>query len=131
MNLLVLPCAGGSATLYSRWRRRLPSWLRLVPVELPGRGMRMGEPCVEDFGQLVAQLCDEHDDYFNEPYALFGHSMGALLAYGIAQRLRLLQRPLPKMLFASASPAPSCRDPDFLSTRSSDGELIADLREQD
>lgn len=130
MNLLVLPCAGGSATMYSRWRRRLPHWLHLVPMELPGRGMRLGESCVENFDQLVAQLCDEHTAHCREPYALFGHSMGALLAYGVAQRMRLLRRQLPRMLFVSASPAPASRDPDFYAKKNSDADLVADLREQ-
>lgn len=90
----------------------------------------MGEPYVEDFNQLIAQLCDEHLDHFSSSYALFGHSMGALLAYGIAQRLQYLQQPLPKLLFASASPAPSYRDANFYVNKLSDADLIADLHEQ-
>lgn len=130
VDLLALPCAGASATMYLRWRRLLPEWIRIVPVELPGRGGRLGEPFVEDFKQLVAQLCDEHADSLRGRYALFGHSMGALLAYGIAQRQRALERPLPWALFASASPAPSQRDPQRFAGKNDDAALVADLRKQ-
>lgn len=130
IDLLVLPCAGASATMYLRWRRLLPAWVRLVPVELPGRGGRIGEPYVEDCATLVAQLCDEHAASMGGRYALFGHSMGALLAYGMAQRQRALSRPLPCALFASGSPAPSRRDPERYPGMGDDAALIADLRKQ-
>lgn len=130
VDLLVLPCAGASATMYLRWRRLLPEWVRLVPVELPGRGARFGEPYIEDCDQLVARLCDEHAASLQGSYALFGHSMGALLAYGMAQRQRALSRTLPCALFASASPAPSRRDPERYADKHNDAALIADLRRQ-
>lgn len=130
INLLALPCAGASATMYLRWRRLLPEWVRLVPVELPGRGGRLGEPSIENFERLVDQLCEEQAQSLQGRYALFGHSMGALLAYGIAQRQRALSRPLPRALFASASPAPSRRDPDRFAEKNNDDALIADLRKQ-
>ena len=130
IDLLVLPCAGASATMYLRWRRLLPAWVRLVPVELPGRGGRIGEPYVDDCDTLVARLCDEHAGAMAGRYALFGHSMGALLAYGMAQRQRALSRPLPCALFASASPAPSRRDPQRYAGKQDDAALIADLRRQ-
>lgn len=130
VHLLVLPCAGASATMYLRWRRLLPQWLRLVPVELPGRGARLGEPFIEDFERLVVQLCDEQAGVLDGCYALLGHSMGALLAYGIAQRQRALSRPPPRALFVSASPAPSRRDPQRYAGKDDDAALIADLRRQ-
>ncbi|HEX8404085.1 MAG TPA: alpha/beta fold hydrolase [Duganella sp.] len=130
IDLLVLPCAGASATMYLRWRRLLPEWVRLVPVELPGRGARIGEPYIEDCDRLVAHICDEHTASLQGRYALFGHSMGALLAYGVAQRQRALSLPLPCALFASASPAPSQRDPERYADKHDDAALIADLRRQ-
>lgn len=130
INVLVLPCAGASATMYLRWRPSLPDWIRLIPVELPGRGARLSEPCVTDFAQLVGQLCEEQAQAMRQPYALFGHSMGALLAYGIAVRQRSLARPLPSILFASASPAPSRQDPKRFAGKNNDAALIADLRTQ-
>lgn len=130
IDLLVLPCAGASATMYLRWRRLLPEWIRVVPVELPGRGGRLGEPFVEDFEQLVAQICDEQAGAMQGRYALFGHSMGALLAYGMAQHQRALAMPMPRAVFVSASPAPSRRDPDRFAGKNDDAALIADLRKQ-
>ncbi|MGV7927253.1 thioesterase II family protein, partial [Mycobacterium kansasii] len=44
MRLFCLPYSGASAMIYARWRRLVPSWLEVVPVELPGRGRRMDEP---------------------------------------------------------------------------------------
>lgn len=130
VNLLCLPNAGASATMYMRWRSQLPAWVNLVPVELPGRGRRMAEPCVEDFEALVAQLCREHAASMRQPYALFGHSMGALLAYGIARHQQSRGADLPRILFASGTAGPSRRDTDRFA-RTTDADLIADLRRQD
>jgi surfactin synthase thioesterase subunit len=130
IDLLVLPCAGASATMYLRWRHLLPAWIRVVPLELPGRGSRLGEAFVEDLQRLIAQICDEQAVAMQGRYALFGHSMGALLAYGVAQRQRALGRPLPCAVFVSASPAPSRCDPDRFAGKNDDAALIADLRKQ-
>lgn len=130
VSLLCLPCAGGSATMYLRWRRHLPAWLHLVPVELPGRGGRLDEPCAAAFDVLVARLCDERQVELAGPYALFGHSMGGLLAHGIARRQQALGLRLPQALFVSASPAPACRDPGRFAGRHDDAWLEGDLRRQ-
>lgn len=130
LTLLCLPCAGASATMYLRWRRLLPHWIRIAPVELPGRGSRLGEPAVEDFGQLVSLLCAEQRQAMRGRFALLGHSMGALLAFGIARQLREEGRELPLALIASGSPAPACRDPERFADKGDDAALIADLRRQ-
>jgi surfactin synthase thioesterase subunit len=130
LSLLCLPCAGASATMYLRWRRLLPRWIEVVPVELPGRGGRLGERFVEDFDSLVAQLCAEHDAAMRGNFALFGHSMGALLAWGIAQRLHGKRKPLPRALLVSGSAAPSQRDPERFVDMNDDQALVADLRKQ-
>ncbi|RUR71208.1 alpha/beta fold hydrolase [Variovorax guangxiensis] len=130
LSLLCLPCAGASATMYLRWRRRLPHWIEVVPMELPGRGSRLGEDFVEDFESLVSLLCAEHDAALRGNFALFGHSMGALLAWGVAQRLRADGRPLPRALLVSGSAAPSQRDPDRFVDMNDDAALVGDLRRQ-
>jgi len=130
LDLLVLPCAGASATMYLRWRRLLPEWLRLVPIELPGRGARCNEPYVKDFDALVAMLCDEQAAALQGNFVLLGHSMGALLAYGMSLRQHALSRPLPRLLVVSASAAPRCRSSERYASRHDDATLIADLRKQ-
>ena len=130
VNLLTLPCAGASAGMYARWRRGLPAWVRLVQVELPGRGARLGEAFVESFDGLVAQLCDEQAAAMRGRYALLGHSMGALLAYGMARRQHVWRRPLPSLVVVSACAAPSRRSPDRCADKGDDAALIADLRRQ-
>ncbi|CAG2160778.1 thioesterase II family protein [Cupriavidus numazuensis] len=130
LSLLCLPCAGASASMYLRWRRLLPRWIEVHAVELPGRGARLGEPFVEDFGQLVAKLCIEQDAALRGNFALFGHSMGALLAHGITRRLRALGRPLPRAVVASGSPAPTRREDRHFPAKHDDAGLIADLRRQ-
>lgn len=129
-SLLCLPCAGASATMYLRWRRFLPPWIRLVAVELPGRGARMAEPFVENFDALVAQVCAEQAEAMHGDYAIFGHSMGALLAFGVTRRLQALRRPLPRALLVSACSAPSRRDPERFDGKEDDASLTAELRKQ-
>lgn len=130
VTLLCLPCAGASATMYLRWRRALPAWLRVVPVELPGRGERYAQAYAADLDTLAAQLCDRHESDLQGRFVLFGHSMGALLAYRMASRLRRQGRRLPELLVASASPAPALRDPARFDGLDNDDALIADMRKQ-
>ncbi len=130
VTLLCLPCAGASATMYLRWRRALPAWLRLVPVELPGRGERYVHAHATDLDTLAAQLCVRHDVDLQGRFVLFGHSMGALLAYRMASWLHGQGRRLPELLIASASPAPALRDPARFDGLDHDDALIADMRKQ-
>jgi surfactin synthase thioesterase subunit len=130
LTLLCLPYSGASAMVYSRWRRKLPQWIKLQPVELPGRGARFGEPLHTDMRRLVLQLAQEQQAAIKAPYALFGHSLGALLACEMAHAFRSLGSPEPVALFASGTAAPTLRsdyDRGFAEPKS-DAELIEQLR---
>ncbi|AHZ68503.1 thioesterase [Pseudomonas mandelii JR-1] len=130
LTLLCLPYSGASAMVYSRWRRKLPEWLTLQPVELPGRGARYGEPLHTDMRRLALQLAQEQKATLKAPYALFGHSLGALVACEMAHAFRSLGCPEPVALFASGTAAPTMRadyDRGFAQPRT-DAELIDQLR---
>ncbi|MFI8849564.1 alpha/beta fold hydrolase [Streptomyces sp. 891-h] len=106
-RLVCIPYAGGTASVYRAWQERLGADVHVVPVQLPGRGLRLREAPYEALGPLVSQLATAllearlcHD------YALFGHSMGALLAYEVACELRERGAPEPAHLFVSGSRAP-------------------------
>ncbi|MGF6153942.1 thioesterase II family protein [Pseudomonas fluorescens] len=130
LTLLCLPYSGASAMVYSRWRRKLPEWLQVKPVELPGRGARFDEPLQTDMRELAMQLAREQRSSLNTPYALFGHSLGALLACEMAHAFRALGAPEPVALFASGTAAPTMRsdyDRGFSEPRT-DAQLIEQLR---
>ncbi|WP_101209982.1 MULTISPECIES: thioesterase II family protein [Pseudomonas] len=130
LTLLCLPYSGASAMVYSRWRRKLPEWLQLQPVELPGRGARFDEPLHTDMRALAMQLARELRPTLKAPYALFGHSLGALMACELAHAFRALGCPEPVALFASGTAAPSMRadyDRGFAEPKT-DAELIEQLR---
>jgi surfactin synthase thioesterase subunit len=128
ITLLCLPYAGACATVYLRWRRLLPAHVRLVPMELPGRGRRFGEPALRQIDRLADLLADEIAPYTTGRYALFGHSMGSLLAWRVTHRLREQRRRLPAALFVSGGAAPTRRDPERFADLHDDDALIAELR---
>jgi surfactin synthase thioesterase subunit len=116
--------------MYLRWQKFLPAWIRVVPLELPGRGKRITEAPVRNFEELCVRLCDEISADLPPRFALFGHSMGAILAYGVTRRLLEFASPLPLALILSANGAPSHRDSARFEGREDDASLIADLRRQ-
>jgi medium-chain acyl-[acyl-carrier-protein] hydrolase len=106
IRLFCLPYAGGGAGVFREWGRLVPPEVQLLPVNLPGRGNRFTEPQPTRCDALVEQLAEELDPFLDLPFALFGHSMGALLGFELALRLRALGRPLPEMLLVSGRRAP-------------------------
>lgn len=109
-RLVCFPHAGGSATAYTQLAHALPADFDVVAVQYPGRQDRYLEapftsldPLVEAVaGELAVELAAEP----GRPYALFGHSMGALVAFETARRLALDGLPSPRRLFLSGRPAP-------------------------
>jgi medium-chain acyl-[acyl-carrier-protein] hydrolase len=88
LRLFCFPHAGAGASVYRGWNGRLPSWIDVCPVQLPGREERIREPCFTNMDALCAALLPALAPYLDMPVALFGHSMGALIAYQAATRLR-------------------------------------------
>lgn len=109
LRLFCFPYAGGSATAFSPWSTHLPAWVDLVGVQLPGRGVRLAEPPFTDIEALLDALAPVIEVEGQTPYAFFGHSLGGLLAFGLARQLRRRGAPLPVHLFVSASSAPHLR----------------------
>ncbi|MFJ4468096.1 thioesterase II family protein [Streptomyces sp. NPDC089424] len=89
VRLYGLPPAGAGADFYHRWLAYLPGWVELCSVRLPGRGPRADQPSLTDPFDLAARLAgivDDPDDA--RPFAVFGHSVGALMAFETMRRLR-------------------------------------------
>lgn len=107
LNLFFFPYAGASASVYERWTSLLPSSIRLVTVELPGRGRRFGEPLltsIEEMVENVQHLLIPHLGC--GPYALFGHSLGSVIAYEMSHKLKSMGYQQPVHLFVSGRSAP-------------------------
>ncbi|MCZ8519463.1 MULTISPECIES: thioesterase II family protein [Paenibacillus] len=102
MKLFCIPYAGGSAAIYSRWKAVLHPAIELVPLELPGRGSRIGEKLCGDLGSLVRDAVTRIRTEAGEgPYAVFGHSLGSLIAYEAVHDLLGHGGPAPQHLFLS------------------------------
>ncbi|MFS0838706.1 thioesterase II family protein [Paenibacillus sp. 1P03SA] len=110
-KLFCLPYAGGSATVYTRWKRYLHDHIELHPVELAGRGKRMLEPPYDSMDELVEDLYDGYlDTHLDEAdFAFFGHSMGALIAYELAHAVKKKRGREPVHLFVSGTYPPHTR----------------------
>ncbi len=105
LRLFWFPHAGGGTPARAL---RLPH-ATICPVRLPGREARIAEAPFERMEPLVAALADAIRPYLAQPFAFFGHSMGAVVAFELARRLRRRKQPLPKLLVASGARAPQFR----------------------
>ncbi|MFI6744405.1 thioesterase II family protein [Nonomuraea sp. NPDC050451] len=108
LRLLCFPFAGGGASTYRAWGEPMAAGgVEVWPVQLPGRENRLGEPAMDDLPALVRLLADEFGEELSRlPYAFFGHSMGACIAYELVLEMRRRGLPEPARLIASAHRAP-------------------------
>ncbi|PXX56294.1 surfactin synthase thioesterase subunit [Nocardia tenerifensis] len=98
-TLYCFPHAGGAAGEYARWAAHTPG-LRIAAVQPPGRAHKLGERAFGSIPELVAAIVGQVR--FTPPFALFGHSLGALVAYEVARNLDRA----PVRLFISSCPPP-------------------------
>ncbi|OSM99762.1 MULTISPECIES: thioesterase II family protein [Lonsdalea] len=98
------PHAGGSSEDYLKWQRHLNSCATLMAVCLPGTGRRFAEEYPSDIDSLSVEIANDIDRSGLHNYYLFGHSMGAILAYEVALKVNSP----PKGLIVSSSASPDC-----------------------
>lgn len=127
LRLVCLPFAGGSAGVFRDWAPGLPGHVEVCAVRLPGRERRFEEPAFDRIEPLASAVLEGLVALLDRPFAFFGHSMGALVAFELTRRLRALGRE-PAGFFASG-----CRAPQMgVGHRRHllpEEELIASLRE--
>jgi surfactin synthase thioesterase subunit len=107
MRLICLPHAGGGASSFHPLAALLPRDVEMLTVQLPGRESRLSEPPFRRMAPLVDMLSDAVAPLLDRPYALFGHSMGALIAYELGRALDRQGLPLPRTTIVSGRRAPT------------------------
>jgi medium-chain acyl-[acyl-carrier-protein] hydrolase len=106
LRLLLIPHAGGGASAFRGWAEALPPEVEVCPVQLPGRENRMREPAFDRLTPLVEALAAALERWRDLPYAVLGHSNGALIGFALARHARRTGTPGPVHLFASGRRAP-------------------------
>ena len=106
VRLFCFPYAGGGDSIFHSWQQSLSNTIEVCPVQLPGRGTRIAEPPCTNMDQLVRALGHALTPYLDKPFAFFGHSMGALIAFDLARHLRREYDAQPIHLFVSARCSP-------------------------
>jgi medium-chain acyl-[acyl-carrier-protein] hydrolase len=128
-RLYCFPFAGGNAAAFQHWQDGLGPEIEVCAVQLPGRAARMLEPPMTSLSSVVSAVADAIARDPRCPFAFFGHSMGALLAFEVARHCMRTGQPLPSHLFASGCAAPQARGERRNLHRLPDAELIEALRE--
>ncbi|MFI6002704.1 thioesterase II family protein [Streptomyces sp. NPDC051366] len=127
VRLICLPHAGGSASFYFPVSKELAPAVDVLAIQYPGRQDRRHEPNIPSIPDLADQIFEAVRHLDDLPLALFGHSMGAVLAYELALRMQDAGLPSPVRFFASGRRAPSCHRDDMVHL-GSDAQMVAELR---
>jgi len=128
LTLFCLPYAGGSAVIYREWASRLPAWIRVMPLHMPGRGVRHRMRPMHLWPDLLDLLVDDVRPFIAQPFAIFGHSMGALVGVELAHALRRRHEVAPVWFGASACRAPSRREPELHWLTCPEPEFLDEVR---
>ena len=106
LRVICFPYAGGGASIFRDWVKTLNLPIELAAALLPGREGRMGEPAYSCIFKLSRELTRAMAAFWEMPFILYGHSMGALLAYTLCQELRQQGLPQPERLIVSGARPP-------------------------
>ena len=109
LRLFCFPYGGRGAALFRSWQGSLSPEVDVCAVQLPGRENRSREAPFTSVRDLSVELARELRPQFAPPFALFGHGVGALVAFELARRLREQGGPAPVHLFVSGQRPPHAR----------------------
>lgn len=128
IRLFCFAYAGGSAFNFLPWRAALDPSIDICAVQLPGRGARIADPPIASMPVLLKMMAPAITEHSQLPFAFFGHSVGALIAFELARYLQLHGVAGPKRLFMSGCQAPQYRSPTRKLHELPDAAFLDELR---
>ncbi len=128
-RLYCFPYAGGGINTFLSWQACLGNAIEICATQMPGRGARFLEPPCVSLEVLVNELAHLIAHEADRPFSLYGHSLGALVAFEIARYLRAHDLPSPENLIVSGCEAPHIRLRPKRFEEYDDAELIQTLKE--
>lgn len=128
LRIICFPYAGGSTSVYSLWSNNLHPDAELVLVQMPGRGGRLAERPYKTMSALVKDIFTALTNLAEKPFVLYGHSLGARVAYEVMLMLHKNQCRLPIHVVASGSPAPFFERKKEQTYHLPDAEFIEHIR---
>lgn len=129
VRLFCIPHGGGGAQNFKEWAENLPDFIEVVALSYPGRGSRHVEPAIHSMAQLADEIFEAIKPFLDKPYALFGHSVGALVAYEVSCKIETSKLKLPMRLIASAHEIPEDSHTDTPMYKLSDADLLDKIGE--
>lgn len=127
MRLVCLPHAGGAASFFHSWAGAFGDDIEVLATRYPGRQDRIADPCFDSMAPLADAVAGALLPFLDKPLALFGHSMGASLAYEVALRLENLYGCRPAGLYVSSRAAPHRLSPGDVHLRG-DEAIVNEVR---
>ena len=126
VRLVLLPHAGGSASYFFALSKALPGVADVLAVQYPGRQDRIADPCIDNVEGLADGVLAALAPLTDQPVVLFGHSLGASVAFELARRLER-DGLVPSCLFVSGRRAPAANRDNGIH-RLNDDDLLADVQ---
>jgi len=111
LRLFLFPYAGAGPAVFRKWAAGFPGHIETWIAHYPGRGSRHNEPPIKQITTLAEKLSEAMGPLADKPFAFFGYSLGALVAFELTRHLRRNNLPQPATLFVSACGAPHTPDP--------------------
>lgn len=128
LRLFCFPYSGAGASIFYTWPDVLPAAIQVCPIELPGHGTRLTEPLFTRLPPLVQAAASALLPHLDQPFALFGHSLGSLVTFELARCLRRQYNLSTVHLFVSGHDAPHIPDTDPPIHALPEAEFVAELR---
>jgi surfactin synthase thioesterase subunit len=128
LRLFCFPYAGAAASAFRFWPAGLADEIDVWAIQLPGRANRLREAPLSSIPAMVDAIIEAMADHLDRPYALFGHSMGGLLAFELAHALSERGWSAPRHVIVSARRAPLTPDPSSLLHILPDAEFVAEIQ---
>lgn len=127
-RLFCFTYAGAAASIYQNWSNKLPPGIEVHAFQFPGHGHRLSEPLFKRVQPLVESTAQELMPYLEGSFSFFGHSMGAIIGFELAQLLRRENKPGPSHLFLSGRPSPHLTEKEAPTYALPEPEFIEELK---
>ena len=106
LRLFCFPYAGGGAVMYRDWHASMPAHVEVNALEFPGHLSRRREPLIRDMNELVQEVTNAIEPLLDRPFAFFGYSLGAIVAFNTARAIRKRRGMQPTSLMVGAARGP-------------------------